>query len=84
MEYTKPVVGQCTDCGTDLRYEDTQFWPWSDATTGSHVCPRDNDTHACHRLKTTVAEAAWAEFYRQTGQPPRHDVNHTYRYTEGN
>lgn len=82
MEYSKPVVGQCTDCGTDLHYEDAEFYPWSDST-GSTLCSRD-DQRSPHRLNTSAAEVAWAEFYRQTGQPPRHDVNRTYLYTKGN
>lgn len=81
MEYTQPVVGQCTDCGVDLHYSDDTFNPWT-ASTVLETTKHDDGTP--HRLAITQSEAAWAEFYRQTGQPPRHDVNHTYRYTEGN
>lgn len=71
MAYTQPVAGQCTDCGVDLYYSDDTFHPWS-ASTILEVTKHDDGSP--HRLQRDKADAAWDEFFRQTGQHPRHDV----------
>lgn len=71
MTYTMPVVGQCTDCGVDLYYSDDTFYPWSSSVT---LEATKHDDGSPHRMKNVLADAAWEEFYRQTGQQPRHDV----------